>query len=79
MVHGGILKEGTFEVPLNRKIVAVTYECKGDACGWCYNPDGGYAPWLLYDFGGTKVHWRRLYDGRPVDETYRVYWKSLKG
>ena len=71
------LKEGFFTVPVNRFIVEVTYECIGNYCGWCYNPDGGYAPSIRYSEGRTKATWRRLYDGKPVTEVYRVYWKSL--
>ena len=74
---GGIHKSGVFTVPPNRYIVEVTYECRSNYCGWCYNPDGGYSPWIQYTEGRTRATWRRKYDGKPVDEVYRVYWKRV--
>ena len=68
-------KDGYFTVQADQIIVHVEYRCDGDFCGWCYHPSGGYGMACGIIEGGNRAHWQRYYDGKPVKETYTVYWK----
>ena len=77
---------GSYTVPANHQISGVLYLLSGPAAPWCTVPlelrathpeAGEYGCCVDVTEGGTKATWYRFYDGKPVDEEYRVYWKSL--
>jgi len=66
----------------NARIESVSYSCSGAFCGWCYNQNGsggGYAGQILVSGDAQSFHWWRNYDGRAVNEVYKVSLQRPRG
>ena len=57
------------------RIYRVDYACDGAACGWSYNPRGGYDAAVTIAPDGSKFHWQRKWDGDPALDKYIAFFE----
>jgi hypothetical protein len=60
------------------RIISVEYACSGtgNACGYSYNPSGGYSGATKSSLDGKSFGWSRLWDGDPVTDRYIYYYEQ---
>ncbi len=78
--RGDIVASGECALPNDAdpsaRIYNVEYSCSEYACGWSYNPGGGYGKSTQIAANGRSFQWQRKWDGDPVTEHYTYYYEQ---